>query len=276
MRGKIKEGTHMCAKITLALFLLLIVTGCASIEGQRDKSMTTGGTGIEANESIAVLPIKENPALPNLSSQIEMYLPLSIHEKLRYASVLNPGTFISNLKNTDLVSAFGQWKSTYEATSILDPKVTNNLSRGTKARYFLLVHGAHLSRERIRGVDTGYSGWVKNADNVWRTDLKVAAELIDMQEGKVVWKGVGWAEHIDSMRRDVNIIGPYVTLSPETVQETSKYVSPMVKIACDGIGTELQKTSRTIIAKRPQADTREPQLPSPTPVKKTTSREDSE
>lgn len=227
------------ARIIILLLFVISIAGCASIEGLRDKSMTTMCTGSGKIGSVAVLPIKESPAVANLSSWLEMYMPLALRENLPGTSVIDSGTLVTRLTAKNLITDYSQWKVTYEATSVIDPKSTAALAHCVNARYFLLVNGIHLARERIRAVDSGYTGWVKNADHVWRTDLKIAVEVIDMEKGKSVWKGVGWAENIDSIARDIDM--GLVVQHRGMVPEISKTALPMARTAANGIAAELRK-----------------------------------
>lgn len=225
----------------IAIILCVLIGflgGCASVEGLRDKSATIAIQRTGGLESIAVLPIRENLDVAGLSSLVETYMPMMFHEGLRGVAVVDPNTVTSRMIKDDKLNMYAGWRSAYETTSVMQPNIVRDLGGSVGVKHFLFVHGVSISRERIRAVDTGYSGWVKNSYHVWRTNLKITAELINIKDGRQVWKGVGWAENIDSVRRDINL--GLIIAHPETVPEISHAIKPMVQTAIHGIITQIK------------------------------------
>jgi|GEM_PF-1148927 hypothetical protein len=220
----------------------LLICGCGSIEGTRNKSFTAHEPNIKCNiESLAIMPVMENAVMPGLSIQLEKALYENIRSKLPNTRIIDTQTFSSRLAKNDLISDFGKWKSGYEATSILDPRPLLSFSNATDTEYFLLVRSTHLSREKIRAVDTGYSGWVSDAKNVWRTDLKVSAELINAKTGSVVWQGFGCAENVNSPRKDIDL---FLVIVQQKNPEVKSFAPEMIQVAADGIASQLANIHR--------------------------------
>lgn len=219
------------------IILLIVFSSCGSIEGTRNKSFTISSLTINQNlESLAILPVREDAVMPGLSKQIEKDLYSYLCAKLPDARVIDARTFGSRLATNGLIADFGKWKAGYEASSILDARPLLSFSRATDARYFLLVRSTHLSREKIRAVDTGYSGWVSDAKNVWRTNLKISAELIDAESGRAVWEGFGSAENVNSPRKDIDI---GLVIIHQKNPEVESFAPEMVHIAAEGIASQI-------------------------------------
>jgi hypothetical protein len=229
------------ARYALSYLLLLgviaSVGGCASIEGTRDKSDTVArAMPSDQIDSIAILPIKEYAAAEGLSIQIEAALQQGISKNLPSARTVDPTTFSSLLGRAGLMQSYGEWLSTYEATSLVDPQPLVSFSNATTARYFLLVPSLYLNREKTTGAATGYTGTVSDAKNVWRTDLKASVVLIDTHTGTVVWRGTGYAENISSKKKDVDL--GLVILNRRS-PELRDHLDELVQTLADGIGKQI-------------------------------------
>lgn len=221
------------------VLLGVIVTagGCASIEGTRDKSATAARTPSPISvDSIAILPIKDYAAAEGLSQQIETALPQGLTKSFPSARVVDAQTFASNLGNAGLLQAYGQWASNYESTSVIDPKPVPSIGRAVNAHYLLLVRSLYLNREKINAAAAGYSGTVSDANNVWRTDLKASAVLIEANSGVVVWRGTGHAENISSKKRDVDL---GLVIINKRSPEISDYIAQLVQTLADGLGSQI-------------------------------------
>jgi hypothetical protein len=121
-------------------------------------------------------------------------------------------------------------------TSVVDQQPLAAFRKAIGTTYALLVRSLYLSRERIRAGDSGYSGFVSDANNVWRTDLKISAELLDLESGQVVWKGVGHAEDINSPRKPLDY---GVVIVNQRNPEVIEYVDRLVDVATDGLARQL-------------------------------------
>lgn len=235
-------------KKILVLCLLLALTGCASIEGTRDKSLTLNKSQLtKPIASVAILPIKENAVYVGLSSKIENDLYYSLVSQLRGVDVLNGQKLKYLLEKGDMVDAYSLWLSGYDSTSILNKQKLAEIGPELNVDYFLLVRSVSLTREKIRGVDTGMTGMVSDAKNVYRSDLKIYAELIDVYNGVVVWKGVGHSENINSPRKDLDLI---LIIKHEIEPGVQAVVDELVKVATSGMANELMLFAKTYLVSR--------------------------
>jgi hypothetical protein len=217
--------------------LVIAICGCAHIEGTRDKSSTFQRSRVIAQvDSIAILPIQEEAGMPGLSARIETGLSRTLQAQFTNARIIDAPAAGSIFAQRDLVTIYGQWRSGYEFTGILDPKSFDAISQAIGARYLLVVHQPHLSREKARGSDTGYTGLVADANNVWRTDLRFTAELIDTQAKFVAWKGDGHAERIHSPKKDTDLF--FVVLHDRN-PEMPEYIAEMVVTATRGLALQI-------------------------------------
>ncbi|MDE0853964.1 MAG: hypothetical protein OSA97_06040 [Nevskia sp.] len=213
------------------------IAGCASIEGTRDKSATIARTPSPISiDSIAILPIKDYAAVEGLSQQIEVALPQGLVKSFPSARVVDTQTFASNLGSAGLLQAYGQWASNYESTSVVDPKPVPSFAKAGNVHYLLLVRSLYLNREKINATAAGYSGTVSDANNVWRTDLKASAVLIDANSGVVVWRGAGHAENISSKKRDIDL---GLVIINKRSPEISDYLAQLVQTLADGLGSQI-------------------------------------
>lgn len=219
------------------MVVALAVSGCASIEGTRDKSTTAvRSVGAAQIDSVAVLPVKDYAAVQGLSSQIEVALPQGLVKAVPTATVVDTSTFSARLAQAGLVQSYGQWVSGYDASSMLDPRPLPPLQRAAGAHYFLLVRSVYLNREKINAAAAGYTGTVSDANNVWRTDLKASAELLDASTGRVVWKGQGYAENISSKKRDIDL---GIIIFNKRSPEVADYLGQLVQSVADGIAAQI-------------------------------------
>ncbi|MBK7552201.1 MAG: hypothetical protein IPI61_11245 [Syntrophaceae bacterium] len=163
--GKIQE------KFIFILFTLFIF-GCASGSRLQDKSYTINSLSAGVNGTIAIMPIKEVPAMPGLADRVEISLQKSMNEKLSKVQVVDVDTFKSRIEKNNMETEFGQWKATYDSSKILSVRPMKSFSNAVEARYFLLVPAIYLSREPISVHEAGFSGFYNEGQAFWRTDLK--------------------------------------------------------------------------------------------------------
>lgn len=231
----ISEGIGM--NKAFLMIAIIVISGCTSIEGTKNKSFTSNQSFAKQYiSSLAVLPVKENAVMPGLSKQVEKELYKNICAKLPNTHVIDATTFGSRLASKDLIMEFGKWNAAYEASSFIDARPLAMFSQATGARYFLLVRSTHLSREKIRAVDTGYTGWVSDAKNVWRTDLKISAVLIDSEYGNIIWEGFGGAENINSPRKDIDL---GIVIMHQRSPGKECLAPEMVLTATEGLATQI-------------------------------------
>jgi hypothetical protein len=218
------------------IFFIIFSPGCARVEGLRDKSFTVSTINASIEGPIAILPIKEIGSMPGLAEMVETSLNNQLKATLPNSNVIDVDTFKSRIVDSKLEGKYGQWKSAYDSSKMISFQPVGDFSNAVSARYFLLVPSVHLGRERIRAVDSGYSGWVNDTYNVWRTDLKILAEVLDTKERKVIWKGVGHAENINSPHRDIDL---FLVIFHDKNPEMQEYLQAMINQATKGIAENL-------------------------------------
>lgn len=220
-----------CYVVLVSLFL----SSCSSVAGLRDKSYTMDNQGLQpiAIESLTILPIKDDSAVLGLSENLEAELSKAFQVQLPRVKIVSADSFRARIAENDLINEYAQWKSAYDQTKMFSLRPLKKWSQIVETRYFLMVTKVLLSREKMKAVDTGYSGWVNDAENVWRTDLKVFAQVIDIESGTVTWKGVGHAENVHSPKR-IGHNDSWITWNAKN-PEMEQYIRPMVKMAVDGL-----------------------------------------
>lgn len=217
--------------------LTVIVAGCGSVEGTRDKSVTAlRSISAERLDSVAVLPIKESAAMDGLSNQIAAALRRSLAKSIPAVKVVDAQTFSASLAQAGLVQSYRQWVSGYEAISIPDAQQLRQFGKAAGAHFFLLVPSVYINREKVEAAATGYSGFVADASNVWRTDLRASAVLIDSSNGSVVWRGTAHAENISSKTRNLDLgVVIFNTRSPEI----SDSIGQLIQTLADGLSSQI-------------------------------------
>jgi hypothetical protein len=215
------------------VLVLFILTSC-SVAGVRDKSHTIANNGLQTNmiQSLTILPIKDDSAVLGLSDRLETELLKVIQAKLPAARIVSADDFRSRMSENDLINEYAQWKSALDETKIISLRPLWKWAQLFKSRYFLSVK-VNLSREKITGADTGYSGFVNDASNVWRTDLKLFTQVIDAKSGTAIWKGVGHAEDVYSPKR-IGGSDTWIRWNAKT-PNMDEYIGPLIKTAVDGL-----------------------------------------
>jgi hypothetical protein len=79
---------------------------------------------------------------------------------------------------------------------------------------------------------------MSNGDNVWQTDLKIIAELIDVQSGRVAWRGVGEATRIQEGSRELDF--GVLIVQGDRADSLETLASQMVSIAAEGIANQIR------------------------------------
>ncbi len=231
----------------LFVLSILLLASCGSIEGLRDKSGTISNQGFETSniESLAILPIKNNFPIVGLSETLEVELAKTLQAQLPAVKIISANDFKSRIIEQSLISDYSQWRTVYDEMNIISYPHLKKWSQTLETQYYLIVNKAYLSREKMNGVDTGYSGWVADASNVWRTDLRLIAQVIDTASGKVVWEGVGHSENVHSPRRIGSNTG-FITWN-EKNPEMDQYLKPMIKMAVDGLVANIALVAKNVV-----------------------------
>ncbi len=218
-------------KLITFLFVLLLLHGCASGQRLVDKSYVVKDTGAKISGSIAILPAKEVPAMAGLADMVENELDKGLRKTFPGVRVVDVDKFKAAMLEKDIENEFGQWKSTYDSTKIISSKPLKSFSNASDSRFFILIPAIYLSREPINIHETGFSGFYQDGQAFWRTDLKILVEVLDTEKEQIIWKGVGYTQHIHSPTRYNAVLVIWDERNPE-VQE---YVAPMIKTAVDSI-----------------------------------------
>jgi hypothetical protein len=228
------------AKLMMLLCMGTALCGCTHIEGTRDKSATFQRSAVLGSiDSMAILPVKDDAGMPGLSEKIEAALTQNLQSQFPRAQIVDAQTVASKFVERDLVTSYGQWRSGYEFTGMVDPRPFEPVAQALGTKYVLVVHSPHLAREKIRGSDTGYNGAVADANNVWRTDLEFAAELINTQSKQTTWKGAAHAEHIHSPKKSADL---GVVIINHRNPEMPEYIDEMVTTATQGVAQQIGAT----------------------------------
>jgi hypothetical protein len=224
--------------IAMITFFLLSVSACTSIEGTRDKSQTFFRTNFSTPiERIAILPLANSAASPQLSAQLGHAVTSALQAEFSQARVVSPSDFSAALSQHNAVEIYSQWKVAYEQTSILNPQPLATFAKAAGAQHFLMVRAISLDREKVRAVDTGRSGVVHDAWNVWRARLRFTAEVLDASSGTVVWSGMGEAEDVKSPRRDLDL---GLVVLQKGVADLDTYLPEMCQVAATGLVRQLR------------------------------------
>lgn len=226
----------MVGKFGLLLISVFLIS-CSNIAGLRDKSTTLSNRGFQANtiKSLTILPIKDNSSVVGLSDSIEAELNTCLQSQLPLLKIMNANVFRTKIAESDLINEYAQWRTSYEETKILSLRQIKKWSQVVDSQYCLLVAKVNLSREKIKAVDAGYTGYVNDANNVWRTDLRLFTQMIDVNTGAVVWEGIGHAENIYSPKRFGHDDDDDWIMWNERAPDAEKYIAPIVKMAVDGL-----------------------------------------
>jgi hypothetical protein len=242
INGLKKRGTTMrrlkkgVTRFSVCLVMLALIS-CSSIEGTRNKSYTyrTNPTGNKIT-TLAIAPIEDTSEFPFLSESIERELATSISREAPGIGLIGSGEFRKKLFDKDNIKIYTEWYTEYKTTRYLDFKRVKQFSDDLDVDYVLVIRSIHLDREKIRAVDTGYSGMVSDANNVWRTKLKFIGELFDLENNSIAWQGIGYSENINSPKRGTDL---FFVILEEKNPEVEEYLSEMVVSAVNGMATEM-------------------------------------
>ena len=233
-------------RICGVVLVLFFLSSC-SVSGLRNKSYTIDNHGLQTStiESLTILPIKDNSAVFDLSEGLEAELLKTIHTELPKVRIIDANAFRSRIAEKDLISEYAQWRLAFDETKMILLPPLKKWSQMVKTRYFLMVAKVHLSREKMTAADTGYSGWVNDASNVWRTNLEIFAQIIDSESGTVTWKGVGHAENVHSPKR-IGQNDSFITVNAKN-PEIDQYISPMIKVAVGGLVANIVSGKSSVV-----------------------------
>jgi hypothetical protein len=180
----------------------------------------------------------ESAAVEGLAENLNTALALAVEKKVREAQVVGSNKLNAALLADESIDTFARWRSAYQLTRVLDPRPLKSLEKPIGGRYLLLPLDTYVNREKISPKEAQCPSvcWI-NPNNVWRTKLKVLAELIDTKNGSVVWKGVGEAQHIQDGGKTLDF--GLVVIHPGKGEEVETLAGKMITVVAEGIAKEL-------------------------------------
>ncbi|MGE4543715.1 MAG: hypothetical protein AB7D06_06380 [Pedobacter sp.] len=225
--------------LTIIAIFAFFIGGCASIEGTRNKSYTYKQNAPYKNFSkIAIFPIEESSKFPSLPDLLEKKVCDELMVAVPGLQVLNSPAFSFALHQNGKLESFSSWYTTYKTTRYLDYNRLNEVTDSLDVQYLLSIRSLDIDREKIHAVDSGYSGMVSDANNVYRTNFKFIGELIDIQNRKIVWQGIGYSENINSPKRPLDL---FFIIKNQKNPEIDTFLGEMVKVAAKGFVVEMTK-----------------------------------
>lgn len=238
------KSSALCSALGL-LFVHLTVFGCASIVATHDHSRTIEARKADrgTHATIAIAPVVEIAAIEGLPKNLGAALVLALETKERDGQIHGADKLNASLLANDSVETFARWRSAYKQTGILDPRPLSTLQKSIGARYLLLPLDTYVDREKISPKEAQCrSICAVNPNNLWRTKLKVLAELIDTQNGMVVWKGVGEAQHIQDGGKTLDF--GLVVIHPGKGEEVETLAGRMITVVAQGIAKGVDSVFR--------------------------------
>jgi hypothetical protein len=229
----------MALLLAVSITLLVGQVGCASIEATHDHSHTINLKKSDGGaHTITIAPILESAAVEGLAKNLNAALVLAVDKKVRGSQVVGSDNLNASLIAHESIDSFARWRSAYRLTGVLDPRPLESLVKPIGARYLLLPLDTYVNREKISPKEAQCpSICLMNADNLWRTKLKVLAELIDTKNGSVVWRGVGEAQHIQDGGPTLDF--GLVIIHPGKGEEVETLAGRMITVVAEGIAKEL-------------------------------------
>jgi hypothetical protein len=220
--------------VMVSLALINVLSGCASVEGTRDKSTTLVRHAVVPSTAIlALAPIIEVPGVPGVATQVEQALGQALPAQLTPTTLLGATSVRQRLVTTGQVDAFAQWRATYTATGVLLRDALAPLAQALQAQYLLLIPRVTVTRDHPHIRDIGRTG--TGTRYVWRTVCTIEAEVIAMETGTVLWKGMGQAENIVAPRNRSLIVVEFQERTPPV----DELLPELVAVATQGLAQQV-------------------------------------
>jgi hypothetical protein len=227
-------------KASVTVLFLVVLAACHGVVATHDHSRTIESESFKGGPpTIVVATIPEFAAVNRLSKNLSTALVEALQRKFEPAQVHGPDKLKASLLSNEVVDEFARWRSAYRQTGVLDPKLLATIKKAITQRYLLLPLDTYVDREKISFKETECKGacWY-NPDNIWRTKLKMLVDLIDMDTGAVVWRGVGEARHIQDGGRTLDF--GLVLIIPGKGEDVETLVEgKMIRVVAQGIAREL-------------------------------------
>lgn len=224
------------------IILMLFGTGCASLEGTRNKSYTyKGGGSGEKLSKVVILPIEEMSKMPQLPDMLEEKITEELKLAIPSVNIINSPQLSYALQKKGKLETFSTWYSSYKTTKFVDHDRLGEVFEGIDAQFILSIRSLNIDREKIHAVDSGYHGMVSDATNVYRTNLKFIGELIDAKNKKIVWQGIGYSENISSPRRPIDL---FFVIFNQKNPEVETFLSELITVASKGFVEQMTKGAK--------------------------------
>lgn len=229
------------------------VLGCASFEGTIDRSRTLGGAGTAGKvPTIAIAPMSTIPS--NLSAEtaeritrrLEMKLQHSLRRALSGTRVVAAEQYRRTLsEKRGALARFLRWRDAYATSGRLVPTMIRQYAILGLADYVLVVRKAQLDRQRLPGEQAVERCPFRvcfgpRPHHIWRTDLQLAVDLIDLRRGRLVWSGVGAA--LNDYAEDLQLELAAGKGDPRTPEELVAVDEELVVTATDGVARQIAAT----------------------------------
>lgn len=232
----------MSKYLILLLTLIWLFCSCASIEGTRNRSYTYKNNGNHRKvENLAILPIEETSKFPMLPDMLEGRIINELRIRHPNIKIFSSSELVNELHKNNNLEKFSSWYAGYRTTKFLEFDKLTDIFKTIPVEQIISIRSVTIDRERIRGTDTGYVGMVSDSNNVYRTNLKFIGELIDLKQRKSVWQGLGYAENINSPRRDLDLL---LVIKNFKNPEIEEFLGEMVSVAANGFVGEMMKAKK--------------------------------
>lgn len=240
-------GTTMRTQLVL-IALVTAVMGCATVNNTVDRSKTVKNSLSKAGQitGIAITKTPQNAVADGLASDIDLALPSALATAFPNARIVDAEDFGQSLLRTKgYLAHFSAWRAAYEQTGVMDPRPVPHYAKAAGGvSHLLLIRSTSLDREKVtmgealRAAPCRRATCWGNANNIWQTDLKVIAELIEARTGTVVWRGVGIATRIQEGSREWDF--GLVRIDSTKGHSLETLAQKMVHIAADGIANQIR------------------------------------
>jgi hypothetical protein len=241
-----KPRTVSILVVLWAVWLATVVSGCASFDGTLDKTQTlrTRGGPVKIT-SLAVAPVPRLRSSKGLSKRLGMKLHHAVRRALPEAKVMGPALFARALaEKRGALKRFTGWHTVYTRTARLRPISVRQYRVLTGVDYLILVHPPRLERQRLSGDEAVPRCPFRlclgpRPHHIWRTDLAVRVELIDLRKGTALWRGVGAAQ--GDLAGDMELHLMKESGKPQPPAELADLEEELLEIATQGVAREIAK-----------------------------------
>jgi hypothetical protein len=186
----------------------LALVSCRSLGATYDESRSlVPSDGFQAG-SVAVIGPPAKAQFPGLAETLGEAIRGSLGQRTPSREFVSASDLYARLqRHKGYYQHFGAWLSRYTQTGFLETEHLAHYAQASGVRYLLILRDAAIKREKmdvrtaadeVRRVRGCRLGCVGNANNIFRNQLIVLAEVIDLKTARIAWKGVGDANIITS------------------------------------------------------------------------------